>query len=500
MDAINIIIQIRTFADFVTDKVQSMAEFNKSYAEIAQKFQQDLLFLHSFEALFVEDDGNFIRNENISEHIAVSQGILSSMGRLFSEYKSIAEEYQESESADEAGSLCQQAKRRVSWAICGKRKTMDVLKQYSAYTQKLHETTTLMMLTLAAPDNGYLREIANRKQARALFASIPMLPDEFTALGGRLQIDNEEADSHIVGSYIEENGRACRVMVEFRQYGAQGHEDALHSTRQLAWFLHRASLSDTIQASSQTTTQAIPFVGYQHDPARRRDVFIFPAFDENTPSTSLNETIRNHGESSAAAGEYTLGHRFMLATHLALMVFGLRNFRCVHRNISSHSVIVQPPTSERPRFSQLVGWESAAEETDGTEPVVDNPAHDHTLYRHPPLGVDESHNPNATRDIYSLGIVLLEIGLWTVVADIYDSDSAPSHQATDPESLRTISAALAGKAERDLPSRMGQLYADAVRECLKNSIGTYRDCDEQTKATVALRKLVMDAVEGGRRL
>ncbi|BCS25168.1 uncharacterized protein APUU_41612S [Aspergillus puulaauensis] len=142
MDAINIIIHIRTFAEFVTDKVQSMAEFNKSYAEIAQKFQQDLLFLHSFEALFVEDDGNFIRNENISEHIVVSQGNLSSMGRLFSEYKSIAEEYQESESADEAGSLCQRAKRRVSWAICGKRKTMDVLKQYSAYTQNLHETTT----------------------------------------------------------------------------------------------------------------------------------------------------------------------------------------------------------------------------------------------------------------------------------------------------------------------------------------------------------------------
>lgn len=435
MNAMNTIVQIPAFADFIKEAVdafQRARKLDKSRAEIAERFDQDLLFLDSFQALFIDDEGNFIRNDNISEYIAVSQDIFSSIDRLLSDYKSMAQSYEESDSPDKPRKLWQRASRGVRWAICGQRKTMKVLTQYNAYTKKLLDMATLMTSTLAALEDGCLREFASRKQARRLLVSIPMRPDEFTAVQGRLQIDNEGAGSRTMGSYTEENGSVYRVLVEFRRYGEQTYQIALDHTRQLAWFVHRASLSETVQASSQAAAQAIPFVGYQHDPARHRDVFIFRAFDDNAPPISLNETIQNHGKASAAAVESTLGHRYMFATRLALMVFGLHNFQWTHRNTSSHSVSVRPSTAEVPQLLQLVGWEYAAKETDRTEPAVDNPGHDHALYRHPPLNSGEDHNPNVTRDIYSLGVVLLEIGLWTVAADILGVGLEPPEQAANP--------------------------------------------------------------------
>jgi len=92
-------------------------------------------------------------------------------------------------------------------------------------------------------------------------------------------------------------------------------------------------------------------------------------------------------------------------------------------------------------------------------------------------------------DIYSLGVILLEIGLWTSFLS-YDSDAVPSSPAsthsiqpaipnstykmlTPADDQNASRRALANKrmleglAERELRVRMGSRYADIVLLCLR---------------------------------
>lgn len=86
-------------------------------------------------------------------------------------------------------------------------------------------------------------------------------------------------------------------------------------------------------------------------------------------------------------------------------------------------------------------------------------------------------------DIYSLGVVLLEIGLWTSFV-AYDQTSGESRDSTptqnsilgsiDPDSEYTLvqqaiqnKARLEHLAENELPSRLGKKYTNIVLQCLR---------------------------------
>jgi hypothetical protein len=81
-------------------------------------------------------------------------------------------------------------------------------------------------------------------------------------------------------------------------------------------------------------------------------------------------------------------------------------------------------------------------------------------------------------DIYSLGVVLLEIGLWTSFL-IYDSEKdsslAPSSLISGADTAlsrsRTAEAIqnkkLEDLAERELPARLGKRYTEIVLLCLR---------------------------------
>jgi hypothetical protein len=83
-------------------------------------------------------------------------------------------------------------------------------------------------------------------------------------------------------------------------------------------------------------------------------------------------------------------------------------------------------------------------------------------------------------DIYSLGVVLLEIGLWiSFVQEDFEGNSRQPIPSSilEPENLRRawnpLAAAaenkqkLEGLAARELPPRLGKRYADIVLLCLR---------------------------------
>lgn len=128
----------------------------------------------------------------------------------------------------------------------------------------------------------------------------------------------------------------------------------------------------------------------------------------------------------------------------------------------------------------LVGFEYSRPDAHGeqTEKVVDMKGH--KFYRHPkahvipiadlqqPLGGAGRYSK--VYDIYSLGVVLMEIGLFKsaqrIVAERMGSNTDPT-----PNDIRDV---LASKAIPELKFKMGEIYAEATRICLN---GYFDDID-----------------------
>jgi serine/threonine protein kinase len=87
------------------------------------------------------------------------------------------------------------------------------------------------------------------------------------------------------------------------------------------------------------------------------------------------------------------------------------------------------------------------------------------IYRHPErqaaeLGIDPEVYYKPYHDVYSLGVVLLELGLWERLDVTYDAKlkRAPPNQRKDR---------LVDLANKNLPLKVGSTFAGIVRGCLE---------------------------------
>jgi serine/threonine protein kinase len=117
-----------------------------------------------------------------------------------------------------------------------------------------------------------------------------------------------------------------------------------------------------------------------------------------------------------------------------------------------------------------------------------------TSDRHPSRqGTQPETNYQMQHDIYSLGVVLLEIGLWTsfVLEDLKSDSPLPFPNSilcpTDLDGRRTpLPTATENKqtleniAQRELPARFGRRYTDIVLLCLR-CLDPGNETDEKEK-------------------
>lgn len=171
---------------------------------------------------------------------------------------------------------------------------------------------------------------------------------------------------------------------------------------------------------------------------------------------------------------HTLTDRFQLAKQLAKSISYVHTLGFVHKNIRPETVLGFPSHKSKVGSFFLVGFENIRL-ADGRTRKLGDSDWQKNLYRHPHRqGLSPAEVYNMQHDIYSLGVCLLEIGLWESFLS-YENDApapvpAPALAVTleSPEFKRPalMKDHLIALAKRELATRMGERYEKIVVNCL----------------------------------
>lgn len=183
-------------------------------------------------------------------------------------------------------------------------------------------------------------------------------------------------------------------------------------------------------------------------------------------------SLRNY---LCAADNTSLTQRFEVAKQMAKSVSYIHMLGFVHKNIRPETLLgFQRKDKSGHDMFFLVGFENVRTAEGRTLRSGDS-LWEKNLYRHPSRqGLNPEDAYTMQHDIYSLGICLLEIGLWHSFLSYRDdaSDPIPSPKLSmsldgqECEQPTLVKEHLMDLAHQHLPDRMGDRYEKLVLNCL----------------------------------
>lgn len=388
-------------------------------------------------------------------------------------------------------------------------------------TETLQQTMSSRMLqvphvgTLSGASFGEsgLAHIARQQQLfRSAWEMQPASP-----LPGALHLfpkppDRPFSEDLALGGYTpnsEEGFQSQTVIVEHRRFYPPKHAHELSrdeeeyaekvrlQTKKLAALLSRLDgSSDTID--SLHTLHCLGFVDngqldglsflYEIPPAcRLPDGSISPHF------TTLSRAIPKLSKSP-------LEVRFSLAYRVCAGILNIHSAGWVHENICSANILcaMAKDREETLRTAHwnlyIKGFEASREVT-----ATSNRAgqwDEYTLYRHPDRQEAPVEKFTKEYDIYSLGLVLLEIGTGELIERVFANvkDHLRPGEELTPFGWRSV---LLKWARKKLPSAMGTGYATAVVRCIEGDFQVSCDDDQQTELGLVFQRTVLQPIAAG---
>lgn len=194
--------------------------------------------------------------------------------------------------------------------------------------------------------------------------------------------------------------------------------------------------------------------------------FVFEIPDDLIEPQSLRSFMRSDEN-------HTLTDRMSMALQLARSISYVHSVGFVHKNVRPETVISFKNREKNFGTVILTGFEKFRNAEGRTQLAGDSDWHKN-LYRHPHRqgeNIEEGYVMH--HDIYSLGVCLLEIGIWRSFVE-YDENNLPhpssglelppnTHALSNP---MTMKKHLVDLAKAKLPKIMGVRYADVVVNCL----------------------------------
>jgi serine/threonine protein kinase len=268
---------------------------------------------------------------------------------------------------------------------------------------------------------------------------------------------------HSVGIFECEEGTKQAVLVEYMHYDIEwvGQETLFHRVSGLAELLNAAKPNGILTLSC---------LGFFHDLAHRSFGFIFTLPDSPTSLSATNltslEQLISDRDMNERRRRPDLGAIFRLAYALVRAIWKLHSVHWFHKNICSSNILLFPQDrslqakAESISRPYLTGFNHSREDGSNAYSVssVRNKDYYHPEYRNSDKD-GKRKRFCCEYDYYSLGLVLLELGLWRSLSEL-----KAQKRGSRPDEFRKF---LCDEMVPHLANSMGIFYRDAVLACLE---------------------------------
>ena len=332
----------------------------------------------------------------------------------------------------------------------------------SSIKHKAKESSDLTDISAMAEMKEVVQDAAENRLSRSLQGT---LPAEATIS------ENKAFGSHEIGKYSVPGSPSETVLIEWRPfYSANEPSEELR---------RRVDSSAKIPnvPSKPVEVRVLECIGFREDPERRSFAMIYRLASGASTASELVEAPLSLSDfiSSTSAierGRPYLGQRFDIARAVVSCISFCHASSWLHRGINSFNIIFLTstiPIAPHARLPYIIGFNHSREDEENA--LSYGPPAERSLipYLHP----DYIARRRFRRlfEYYSVGMVLLEIGLWRTLASIQDEHALYSSKAMRTELISRY-------APRLLYS-MGEIYYRAVVSCLDGDLGSLDSTEDE---------------------
>ncbi|KNG48179.1 hypothetical protein TW65_05087 [Stemphylium lycopersici] len=354
-------------------------------------------------------------------------------------------------------------------ALFGEEEIMALTSSCLKWTHRLRQCLEIVFLGIGPPtaEFGKSREAAVlgvSEQLERQHRAGAEPSSNYNALVGALRdtISTNLSSNGLIKTIYDDGGEEVDVLVEPRSDSETPSEYICH----LTWLLqapHETDVSVKSDAQDGYQLHTLSCLGYIDDPLNRRSLIIYRApqshpWASNPPS--LHDMI-----SKGPTARPSIGTRFLIARALTTTLLESHASGWVHGNVQSRSISMLPRSLNDLELSPFfVGWGVLQPLEANYFPLEPN------LYRHHDrFGRPFSEYANE-HEVYSIGVVLLELGLWRTMARVFARrlekfaifGAAQQHDLFN----RIHNAMLDWANSIEIEREMGKSYAQVVLKCL----------------------------------
>ncbi|KAF1830817.1 hypothetical protein BDW02DRAFT_582587 [Decorospora gaudefroyi] len=358
--------------------------------------------------------------------------------------------------------------QKLVWGFFAKKKIVALLKVLEDWNDR-SMNLLLCELRFGSGDGGRVVPTASTEAVNATLSTASSFktllaernqPVELTKLMDPAQKLEQPEPSSRVGILTTTLGGATKKRVfcevktfELRRRATEPSDEVKRGVQQLVRLLSHPKARE----AGFQTLQCIALI------RNSKNAYIFAfelpedLFPDQKPPMTLLQILE-----SRTIDRPSLDDRFAMARSLVKTVAQFHSVDWLHKSIRSENVLFGYRNGRLDyRRPLLVGFEFSRDEKDRSTMERDDRL-DRNIYRHPDRQGEPEKRFNALHDIYSLGVVLLELGLWRVAVGFEQE-----YQSMEAEQ---IMHSLVEHSQDRLPHYMGEEYTGAVLACLSGSL------------------------------
>ncbi|EAW08781.1 uncharacterized protein ACLA_097190 [Aspergillus clavatus NRRL 1] len=540
------ITQVYKVTVFIQGVISDIKAFDDDRAEIRLKLNVQLITLHFFKRIFFRPEHGLMLPGKLEPFIVNTvEGLLVQMRKTLAEYELVAAKYglvgEEDTEENEwtaKESLLERAKAKVKslkmkgydWSLFDKKRLNRILEAYTTWSKDLQNVMQHMsqdtLAKLAESDSQGLKSSGLEPVVKRRMLVEAKAPDSYCSLSGEIVEEGKSTGGFQLGKWSTSSAESMQVLIEYHEYESILKQEDLEPDeikeykepiRNLAWLLQNTTFAPSATADSldQPRIYALECLGFIDQPEHERSVFLYrlpPSDTSNSSPITLHAFINAiDSDTKRPLKKPSLNDRFSVAHSLALTLSNLHASSWLHKNIWSRGILLflQSETgittsgiyerrlsATQSRSGQIVAylgdWGYARSVQQGTDMRSDFEV-EPNLYRHPNRQGKPTHQFQRLHDIYALGVVLLEIGLWVTLSRLMEPKIREAQRSGRLPPRKKVLEDLLGLAVQGLPKEMGMGYTKAVLACLR---GQFRAEDGPSLA-LDFQEKVVDVLASG---